>query len=177
MTKPGTAGADDPYTTLGVTRTADHATIVAAYRSLARTYHPDIAGDDATARMMLINIAFDTIGRRDARAAYDAGAARKDADRDRMRRARARDGTGGAGPPPGRPSGSVLDFGRHVGWSIGEVARVDPGYLAWLAERREGRPYLVEIDTALRRINYWKDPVQETAASATRRGIFRRATR
>ena len=33
---------------------------------------------------------------------------------------------GTAGPPPGRPSGSVLDFGRFKGWSLGEIARVDP---------------------------------------------------
>ena len=51
-----------------------------------------------------------------------------------------RDGTGGAGPAPGRPSGSVLDFGRHIGWSIGEIARVDPGYLEWLAVSTRGRP-------------------------------------
>jgi hypothetical protein len=60
------------------------------------------------------------------------------------------DGTGGAGRPPGRPSGSVLTFGRHVGWSIGEIARIDPGYLAWLEDRREGRPFLEEIDRTLR---------------------------
>ncbi len=70
-----------------------------------------------------------------------------------------RDGTGGAGRPPGRPSGSVLTFGRHLGWSIGEIARVDPGYLTWLEERREGRPYLDEIDATLRRIGYREDHV------------------
>jgi curved DNA-binding protein CbpA len=70
-----------------------------------------------------------------------------------------RDGTGGAGRPPGRPSGSVLTFGRHLGWSIGEIARVDPGYLVWLEERREGRPYLDEIDGVLRRIGYREDQV------------------
>ena len=37
------------------------------------------------------------------------------------------------GPPPGNPRGSVLPFGRHIGWSLGEIARIDPGYLAWLA--------------------------------------------
>ncbi|HEY5629545.1 MAG TPA: J domain-containing protein, partial [Candidatus Limnocylindrales bacterium] len=26
-------------------------------------------------------------------------------------------GEGAAGPPPGRPTGSVLTFGRHIGWS------------------------------------------------------------
>ena len=70
-----------------------------------------------------------------------------------------RDGTGGAGRPPGRPSGSVLTFGRHLGWSIGEIARVDPGYLVWLEERREGRPYLDEIDATLRRIGFREDHV------------------
>jgi hypothetical protein len=44
----------------------------------------------------------------------------------------------------------VLGFGRHTGWSIGEIARVDPGYLVWLEDHREGRPYLDEIDRTLR---------------------------
>ena len=172
-------GADDPHTVLGVAHGADDATITAAYRLLARTYHPDIAGDDATAKMTLINIAFDTIGRRDARAAHDAGVSGTAAGTRRTSRTRERDGTGGAGPAPGRPSGSVLDFGRHIGWSMGEIARVDPGYLAWLSERREGRPYLDEIEAILRRVGYWKDPtMQETAAGDTRRrGRFGRLVR
>jgi hypothetical protein len=33
------------------------------------------------------------------------------------------EGFGAAGPPPGRPSGTVLNFGRYAGWSLGEVAR------------------------------------------------------
>ncbi len=62
---------------------------------------------------------------------------------------------------------------------MGEIARVDPGYLAWLSERREGRPYLDEIEAILRRVGYWKDPaMQETAASDARRhGIFGRMAR
>jgi hypothetical protein len=43
----------------------------------------------------------------------------------------------------------VLPFGRHIGWSLHEIARADPGYLAWLAERREGAPYREEIRTLL----------------------------
>lgn len=58
-------------------------------------------------------------------------------------------GEGAAGPPPGNPRGSILPFGRHVGWSLGEIARVDPGYLAWLHGRREGAPYREEIDRLL----------------------------
>ena len=68
-----------------------------------------------------------------------------------------RDGTGGAGLPPGRPSGTVLAFGRHIGWSIGEVARVDPGYLEWLERRPEGRRLAEEIDATLRRIGFRTD--------------------
>jgi curved DNA-binding protein CbpA len=59
------------------------------------------------------------------------------------------DGEGAAGPPPGNPRGSVLPFGRHIGWSLGEIARVDPGYLAWLEGRREGAPYRDEIQALL----------------------------
>lgn len=58
-------------------------------------------------------------------------------------------GEGAAGPPPGRPHGTVLAFGRHIGWSLGEVARVDPGYLQWLAARPEGAPYRAEIEKVL----------------------------
>ena len=58
-------------------------------------------------------------------------------------------GEGAAGPPPGRRVGSVLPFGRHIGWSLGEIARVDAGYLQWLAGKPEGRPYLAEIEKIL----------------------------
>lgn len=68
------------------------------------------------------------------------------------------DGTGGAGEPPGRPSGTVLPFGRFIAWSIGEIARSDPGYLDWLDERPEGAPYRAEIDTALKRLGWRQAP-------------------
>ena len=59
--------------------------------------------------------------------------------------------TGRAGPPPGRPSGSVLDFGVYFGWSLGEIARYDGGYLDWLEKKPEGRRYTAEIDALLRK--------------------------
>jgi curved DNA-binding protein CbpA len=141
----------DPYAILGIGRDADDEAISSAYRNLARQYHPDIAGERATARVMRINAAFDAIRTADRRAA------RGDAAPELPRWKAERDGTGGAGPAPGRPSGSVLDFGRHIGWSIGEIARVDPGYLVWLEERPEGRPYRAEIDATLRRHNQRTD--------------------
>ena len=79
-------------------------------------------------------------------------------------------GVGAAGPPPGNPRGSVLTFGRHVGWSLGEVARVDPGYLQWLATTRDGARYRDEIDAIL------AEPIRQRAeqsnAPTKRRGLF-----
>ena len=164
---------NDPYAILGVDRSATDAVIAAAHRRLARTFHPDVAGDTATGDMMRINAAFDRIRDRKRRARYaveeaeERGVAPPRHDHVDARRPAPsrpyeggrrwtpqRDGTGGAGRPPGRPSGSVLEFGRHIGWSIGEIARVDPGYLVWLEERPDGRPYLAEIDRTLRVVNY-----------------------
>ena len=54
---------------------------------------------------------------------------------------RAAEGFGAAGPPPGRPSGTVLNFGRYAGWSLGEVARHDIEYIEWLDRAPIGRNY------------------------------------
>lgn len=168
-------GTRDPYAILGVDRSANDGVIAAAYRKLARTFHPDVAGDSATVEMMQINAAFDRIRDRKRRAALEAEEAEdraeaawsretSNAPRDTrgpsadtgLNWAPERDGTGGAGKPPGRPSGSVLPFGRHIGWSLGEIARVDPGYLVWLEDRQDGRPYREEIDRTLRQSGYRK---------------------
>jgi len=57
---------------------------------------------------------------------------------------------GAAGPPPGNPSGSVLNFGRFAGWSLGEIARTEIDYLEWLDRMPIGRMYASEIDEFLR---------------------------
>lgn len=147
-------GSGDAYAVLGVDRSADDRTIATAHRRLARRHHPDLAGDAATRRMMHINAAFDAIRTAAARAVYDAVRTPPPP----------RDGTGGAGPPPGRPSGSVLDFGRHIGWSLGEIARVDAGYLVWLAERPEGAPYRDEIDRLLSDIGVTRSRAHDTSS-------------
>lgn len=54
----------DPYfAVLGVDMDADRATVKAAFRRLARLYHPDINSDDAdaNARMQEINVAYEMI--------------------------------------------------------------------------------------------------------------------
>ena len=100
-----------------------------------------------------------TSGRSATGSAYDPGSMRTP------------DGHGAAGPPPGHPSGSILNFGRYAGWSLGEIARRDLEYLEWLDRTPIGRPYRDEIDTLLRRTGR-----RRTAESqgADRRGLFRR---
>ena len=181
---------ENAYSVLGVRHDAADADISSAYRALARVYHPDVAGDGGNARMSRINAAWDRVRTPRKRDAYDrelgifpvhraprgrsrrarpAQQARISRSRDTragLGRHRKRDGTGAAGPPPGRPSGSVLQFGRHIGWSIGEVARVDPGYLEWLEAHREGALYLDEIDEALVRAGFRTLPPPPDAPAA-----------
>jgi curved DNA-binding protein CbpA len=83
----------------------------------------------------------------------------------------AKDGFGAAGPPPGDPSGSVLNFGRFAGWSLGEIARRDLEYIEWLDRSSIGRQYRDEIDAILRRVGRRKSASPE---EQRRRGLFRR---
>ena len=149
----------DAYVVLGIGTDADDRAIALAHRRLARRHHPDLAGDAATGRMMRINAAFDAIRTAERRAEYDRA----------RRRVLGHDGTGAAGQPPGRPSGSVLGFGRHVGWSLGEIARVDPGYLLWLAERREGARYRAEIDALFARMGMRRPATADAPRTGFRR--------
>jgi DnaJ domain len=64
----------DPYETLQVSPRADAEVIEAAYRVLARRYHPDLNGSpDATAMMAQINGAWETLRDPARRATYDRG--------------------------------------------------------------------------------------------------------
>ncbi len=89
-------------------------------------------------------------------------------DPDRMR---SPDGLGAAGPPPGNPAGSVLNFGRYAGWSLGEIGRRDLEYVEWLDRTPIGRPYRDEIDAILRKTGRRKSAA---ADAQERRGLFRR---
>lgn len=86
-------------------------------------------------------------------------------------------GEGAAGPPPGPRRGSVLPFGRHIGWSLGEIARADPGYLVWLKDRREGAPYRSEIERLLAAVHQAPGPggsqgPAPAPSQKKRRGLF-----
>jgi curved DNA-binding protein CbpA len=215
----------DPYKTLQVDPEAEDEVIQAAYRRLARKYHPDLTDSpEAATRMSAINTAWELIGDPAARRAFDAkrasGAARaaRPSATDPARAApagrppasaagkpgsstgpahsrppdtvspdwtpgrssqgsgydetmRQSEGHGAAGPPPGRPSGTVLNFGRYAGWSLGEVARDDLEYIEWLDRAPIGRNYRQEIDDILRSAGRRRSATKE---ASDRHGLYRR---
>jgi curved DNA-binding protein CbpA len=145
----------DFYEILQVHRRAEPEVIRAAYRILAHKHHPDHGGDPA--RMTALNDAWDVLGDPARRAAYDAtlaaGGSTYSGSYSGYASASASPPGGElahAGPPPGRPSGTVLDFGRYAGWSLGEIARHDVGYIEWLQRATVGRRLRAEIDALLR---------------------------
>ena len=96
--------APDPYKVLQVDPEAEDEVIQAAYRRLARKYHPDLAETaEAASRMAAINAAWERIGEPAARTAYDAERAA-----DRRAAGRGRDSFDPAAPRgsglPQRPS-------------------------------------------------------------------------
>lgn len=202
----------DAYKVLQVDPEADEEVIRAAYRGLARKFHPDVApGPEAAARMADINAAWELVGDEEARRRYDesrvgrsgghpgggpdagprtrpspsAGGTQRPPDTVSHDWTSGRSTTGGgydpsmrssegfgaAGPPPGRPSGSVLNFGRFAGWSLGEVARTDIEYIEWLDRAPIGRQYRDEIDQILRRAGR---RVSAAEAAKDQRGLYRR---
>jgi curved DNA-binding protein CbpA len=225
----------DPYKILQVDTEAEDEVIQAAYRRLARKYHPDLAtAPEAASRMAAINAAWELIGDAAARQRFDLERAARSAapppaagTPDRTGAAggttagagqgaganqgqgatpgrtgsaggpvpppetvsrdwtsgrstqgggfeesmRAADGFGAAGPPPGRPAGTVLNFGRYAGWSLGEIARHDMEYVEWLDRAPIGRNYRQEIDEILRTSGRRRSA---EPTETDRRGLFRR---
>lgn len=149
--------ARDPYEVLGVPRTASTRQIRLAYVDRARRAHPDLVGHRGTDVMRALNEAWDVLKDPERRRAFDATTVAAGAVPADGGPAGAGGGsgatrpfwTGAAGPPPGRPSGSVLDFGIFARWSLGEIARRDRGYLVWLRDRPDGQPYVPEINRLL----------------------------
>ncbi|HEU5367291.1 MAG TPA: J domain-containing protein [Ktedonobacterales bacterium] len=74
---PGTS-RHDYYKILQVDPLAEEEVIEAAYRRLARKYHPDVyAGPDASERMRELNLAYSVIGNAARRLAYDSARQRE----------------------------------------------------------------------------------------------------
>jgi curved DNA-binding protein CbpA len=154
------------YRVLQVDPGANQLVIQAAYRVLARIFHPDVEGDDQ--EMKRLNHAWAILGDARLRAEYDrqlagrhhgptpstpteasrpAGASTNHASTS-SRSATPRP-VDHAGPPQGEPFGPLLNFGRYEGWTLGQVARVDRTFLEWLRNVPAGRGLKDEIDAVL----------------------------
>ncbi len=137
------------YEVLRVAPDADMATVRAAYRRLARINHPDVGGDEDV--MRALNKAWTVLRDPARRRNYDRSLvhpelALEDPDQPYVATAPAEPDVP---TPVGRPSGTVLGFGRYRGWSIGQLAAHDPDYLLWLDRTSMGRAYHREIHDTL----------------------------
>ena len=173
----------DLYEVLQVDRGAEPEVIRAAYRALARKHHPDFGGD--ASRMAAINDAWGVLGDPSRRAAYDsepqaAGSGQVDPSRpaaqqptgDGQPAGMTGVGLAGRRPSSQQGSGTVLDFGRYAGWTVGSLASHDPGYLEWLARTPIGRRLTGEIAEALARQAVEAAPPRPTPQRSARRRAF-----
>jgi curved DNA-binding protein CbpA len=164
----------DFYEVLQVGRRAEHVVIRAAYRALARKYHPDFGGDQA--RMIALNEAWRVLGDHIRRTAYDASpearsGIRREADPLRAGPATHHLPQRDAAPDQesGTGSGTVIDFGRYSGWTVADLANEDPDYLEWLARAPIGRRLATEIGSALAQRAAVAEGIRPTAAPTRRR--------
>lgn len=132
----------DPYAVLQVVSTAEQEVVHAAFKALAFKYHPD---RDATRRaaekMAVLNRAYALLRQAKARAAHDRSQRMTIAGISVAATARP-----SSFPPPASASpGSVLNFGRYLGWSLRDLARRDPDYVLWLSRHSSGIRYRTEI--------------------------------
>ena len=147
----------DPYRVLQVIPDAEPEVIQAAYRALARKHHPDVGGSEL--EMATLNAAWETLRDERQRARYDLQRKTDAAPATQPEMVRAEPSGIGQWPsasaPSPRPassrarSGTVLDYGRYAGFSLGELATQDRNYLEWLARTPMGRRLQHEIETLL----------------------------
>lgn len=142
----------DAYKLLQVDPQADDIVVEAAFRALARRYHPDNHGGDSQ-RMADINKAYDLLRTPVRRRRYD-----------REHLMPVGPGTASIEPPPAnppptngaasrgtayggvsgqkqQPAQAAIDFGRYRGWTLKDLAKHDPDYLRWLARSSGGVRY------------------------------------
>ncbi len=138
----------DAYGVLQITPNAEEFVLEAAYRALARHFHPDGKTPD-TARMTEINRAYELVRTAERRKRYD-----------RLHQIRpvgpgmvgespsmAAQAFGGRVPPPSAGPGGMgaatdsattIDFGRYEGWTLKDLVKHDPEYLRWLSRHSSG---------------------------------------
>lgn len=98
----------DPYSVLGVPRSANEAEVKSAYRKLAKRYHPDRNADDPKAKEQFaeINNAYEILGDKDKRGKFDRGEIDADG------KPKGFEGMAGGNPfGGGNPHGFSFDFG------------------------------------------------------------------
>src|SRR5437773_2301300 len=120
------------YRQMMLAEIADEEIISTVYRKLAQRFHPDVdPSPEAARRMAEINEAYATLRDPERRRKYDEWlASRRDRRRgDRLVIHQGDIAFGTAGAPAGPPQGSVVDFGRYQGWTLGQIKRRDPEFL------------------------------------------------
>ena len=145
-------GMSDPYDVLQVHRRAEPEVIHAAFRALARKYHPDSGGNSA--RMVEITEAYAILGNAERKATFDAQPVMPGDARAASHPSPAPLTWQPAAQESGRAqpmTGSTIDFGRYAGWTVGALVEHDPDYLEWLARTPVGRRLTGEIERALSR--------------------------
>lgn len=124
----------DAYRVLQVDPAAEPAVIAAAYRALARIYHPDGTMPNPL-RMGAINHAYELLRDSESRRRYDVVRAQRTPVPMEVGQQRA---DGWRPRAEGDHASPVLDFGRYLGWRICDLARHDPDYLRWLSRHSSG---------------------------------------
>lgn len=167
------------YKVLGVAPDVDQLEIQAAYRTLAKQFHPDRNGSAIGRRLMLVvNDAYDAVKTPERRAAYDAALRRQRLDGRPMpiepqHRSHPESAPSWTPPTPApahveiqdlgplhrraqslhaarHPDGArILEFGRYAGHTIDQVARIDRDWLEWFIRTPLGRPFTREVLAAL----------------------------
>ena len=139
----------DPYRILQVQFDADADVVRAAYRVLARKVHPDTTkplNEAEERRMTDHNWAYAIVRDPVKRQQWES------------ERRRAAPPTPAESATHGAPRGPLgadgaetrLDFGRYEGWTLGEIVKRDPEYLAWLRRHQSGARFRDQIDILLR---------------------------
>ncbi|MGH2462789.1 MAG: DnaJ domain-containing protein [Candidatus Limnocylindria bacterium] len=157
----------DAYRALQIRHDADDIVVEAAFRVLARRYHPDAPSGDA-ARMAEINRAYDLLRTPIRRRRYDrerhtpVGPGRtsfrssaSSSDSSLVSPSVPSPPTNGSAPYAEvksngqQPPSSVIDFGRYQGWTLKDLSKHDPDYLRWLARSSGGVRYRNQIHQLL----------------------------
>jgi curved DNA-binding protein CbpA len=145
----------DAYRILQVDPRAEDFILEAAFRAMARRFHPDGETPDAV-RMAEINRAYELVRTSERRKRYDRLHHRRpvgpgEAGESPSLAAQA---LAGRVPPINDPDGPTaadnpmymtVDFGRYQGWTLKDLLRYDPDYLRWLYRHSSGVRYRYQI--------------------------------